>query len=170
MVGNFDFFEVFESFLGLILVRRTLKKRSQMPAIIISSFAVMTVFYSFFGFFSYMAKGDGNLKQNTFFYYNKTQFLYYVKFLYLPYAAYGVPLIVMFAAENFEDLSSLAWFLKKGGALKRSSILVMRVVFLVVVFVFGFFFENLSKVFDFGGSVCVPLLSYIFPVSFFPIF
>jgi amino acid permease len=62
-------------------------------------------------------------------------------------------------------LPYLKWFFKdEKDDMKRKSILIFRFILLVISFLLTYATSNLSVIFDLGGGLFCPLLSYIFPV------
>ena len=78
---------------------------------------------------------------------------------------YNVPLNTIFTSEGFEDLPRFRGFFKNdNGSLKRKSILISRTLILMFTFALTWLTEDLTVIFDLGGGIFCPLLSYIFPI------
>lgn len=89
----------------------------------------------------------------------------YMKYLYILLSIYNIPFNSIFTSESFEDEKILNSFFKdKKGNLKRSSVFLFRVFFLLFCYIFSLLSDSVSKILDIGGSICTPILSYIFPV------
>ena len=106
------------------------------------------------------------MKESSFDYYDGSRPFYHIlKFLFLINSVYNIPVNCIFTSEGFEDLPALKSFFKEAdGSLKRQSILVFRFVLLVISFSLTYATTNLTVIFDLGGGLFCPLLSYIFPI------
>ena len=106
------------------------------------------------------------MKESSFDYYdNSRPFYHLLKFLFLINSVYNIPVNCIFTSEGFEDLPAMRNFFKDSdGSLKRRSILIFRFFLLVISFCLTYATSDLTVIFDLGGGLFCPLLSYIFPI------
>lgn len=106
------------------------------------------------------------MKESSYDYYDKTTPFYNsLKYVFLINSIYNIPFNCIFTSESFEDLPSLKKFFKNSdGSLKRKSILSFRFLFLVASFALTYASDDLGIIFDLGGGLFSPFLSYIFPI------
>lgn len=89
----------------------------------------------------------------------------YLKYFYLLMSIYNIPFNAIFASENFEDEVKLKKFFKNDdGHIKRNSVVIFRIMFVVFCYLISFLSSDVSKILDLGGSISTPFLSYFFPV------
>lgn len=112
------------------------------------------------------AHGDQGIKETSYDYYDKTTPFYNsLKYVFILNSIYNIPFNCIFTSESFEDLPSLSRFFKNpNGSLKRTSILIFRFMFLVVSFALTYLSSDLAIIFDLGGGLFSPFMSYIFPI------
>lgn len=156
----------FESVAHIFNVRRTMQDRSQMPKLQSYTFVIIAASYYITGLQVYQAYGNGNIKQMVFEYYDlERPFMYSLQFFYIVTGMFNIPFNTISLCENLEPIAFTRKFITdENGKLHRMKLLVVRILSLVVFTLITLLSDNVTRIVDFAGSTCSPVISYIIPV------
>jgi len=152
----------------IFTVRMTMKKRSNMPSLIIGVFAFIGVVFVLFSLGFYLAYGVEGLKTIAFEYYDRVD----QPFMYFIGVAFCFCLLMFIPMYNIADSELLVHFPSIGDNLKdsegeidRFKLLLFRWFLFILSCAPGLLTDKIELVMNLGGSIVIPVISFFLPVA-----
>lgn len=139
-----------------------------MPGLIISAFVSISVFYLGYAVIAYLATGDNHMKATSFLYFSNHSnvIMASMEYFFLLTALFNIPFNCITTSENFEGFNILGFLgLSNSENDKRYLVLTIRYIILITSYIVSILLTNLIKIFDLGGTLISPFLSFILPVG-----
>lgn len=142
-----------------------MKKRDSLPYLLLKTFGGIAALYTIFSLVIIFAHGGSTLEETTFEYYSKSQtFFISLKYVYVLTSLFTIPYNIISTSESFEDMNFLKACMQDSKGVRRSSLIISRVILLLLVYLASIPDISLSDILDLGGSIISPVLSYFLPV------
>lgn len=159
----------YESVGSIFNVRRTMKKRSDMPKLQIGVFIFVSLSYYITGLCVYLAYGNFEIKESVFSYYQSSRpLMYSLGLVFSVTGIFNISYNVIVVVENLEALpSTRKIMLDESGRLSGKKIAICRIVAVLQSMCVTLISDDFTRILNLSGGVLSPIIGYIIPIVLF---